>query len=79
MEHIRSTILTMIREIKQSPELQISGDTDLLAAAGFDSLEVIDFLARIEHRFGVPFGAGSDDFTAIRSLDSLTAWVHARA
>lgn len=78
MDPIRSTILTIIREIKHAPELAITGDADLLAVAGLDSMEVIQFIARIEQRYAVSFGASPDDFTAIRSLDGLAAWVHAR-
>ena len=78
MMHIRNTIVADIRDIKHIPDLTIADDADLLGAAGFDSLEVIEFIARLERRFGLAFGGGADDYAALRSLDSLTAWVHAR-
>ena len=78
MNEIEQSLVALLGEIGGSR--QPTGETgSLLRDYGLDSLQAVQLIAKLEHRYGVVFGAEPGDMEALGSLGRLAGWVARRA
>ena len=71
---IETELLAFLRRDIFSPETQINGGTDLVAA-GFDSMSLVKVLLHIETKFGKWIPEGEITNEALASVSALAATV----
>lgn len=74
----QTVILEFVRALKSSNK-SVDVDTDLIAAGALDSLAVMELVAFLTDRFKIKIAAAEVTPVNLRSVETLTAFVEARA
>lgn len=70
---MKEKITAILAEIKNDPSLveRITGSTSITNDIGLDSLQMINFILRIEDEFGIEIDFEAFDFSHLKSLDAF--------
>ncbi|ASA22417.1 acyl carrier protein [Paenibacillus donghaensis] len=74
---MKQKVIEIIAEIKEDPALlqTLDGTSDLTIDAALDSLQIINFILRIEDEFNVEVDFDTFDLEHLKSVDSFTGYV----
>lgn len=61
-----------LREVNEEIPRDLPDDKKLIAELGIDSLDVVEFVARLEYRFR--FVVPDDEWQQLATLDAITAY-----
>ncbi|SLK20871.1 MULTISPECIES: acyl carrier protein [unclassified Paenibacillus] len=70
-------IIEIIAEIKEDPSLlhTLKGSSDLSQDAGMDSLQIINFILRIEEEFDIEVDFDQFDLEHLQSIDRFSQFI----
>ncbi|WP_168122425.1 acyl carrier protein [Paenibacillus sp. HB172176] len=73
-------ITEIIAELKEDPSLanELTAASSITEDAGLDSLQLVNFILRIEDEFGVEFDFDEFDLEHLRSIEAFCAFVAER-
>jgi acyl carrier protein len=76
-ETVRRVVMHILADIKRDPSLpgRLAPTTDLLSEVGLDSLELTEFILRIEDELEIEMDLEQFDVQQLRSLDRLVRFV----
>ncbi|MNG11087.1 acyl carrier protein [compost metagenome] len=74
-------IAEIIAEMKEDPSLAetLSATSSITDEAGLDSLQLVNFILRIEDEFGVEFDFDEFDLEHLSSIEAFCAFIRERA
>lgn len=74
---MQQKVIEIIAEIKEEPGLihTLNGASDLTLDAALDSLQIINFILRIEDEFDVEVDFDTFDLEHLKSVDRFTDYV----
>lgn len=74
---MQQKVIEIIAEIKEEPGLlhTLNGASDLTLDAALDSLQIINFILRIEDEFDVEVDFDTFDLEHLKSVDRFSAYV----
>ncbi|MEK5027630.1 acyl carrier protein [Paenibacillus sp. FSL M7-1046] len=74
---MQQKVIEIIAEIKEDPALlqTLDGSSDLTIDAALDSLQIINFILRIEDEFNVEVDFDTFDLGHLKSVDRFTGYV----
>ncbi|MGN7764799.1 acyl carrier protein [Paenibacillus sp. 22594] len=74
---MQQKVIEIIAEIKEEPGLlqTLNGASDLTMDAALDSLQIINFILRIEDEFDVEVDFDTFDLEHLKSVDRFTDYV----
>ncbi|WP_238653961.1 acyl carrier protein [Paenibacillus piscarius] len=74
---MQQKVIEIIAEIKEEPSLvqTLNGGSDLMLDAGLDSLQIINFILRIEDEFDVEVDFETFDLEHLKSVDRFIDYV----
>ncbi|MHA6532119.1 acyl carrier protein [Paenibacillus sp. BAC0078] len=74
---MQQKIIKIIAEIKEEPRLlhTLNGASDLTMDAALDSLQIINFILRIEDEFDIEVDFDTFDLEHLKSVDRFTEYV----
>ncbi|MRN57278.1 acyl carrier protein [Paenibacillus monticola] len=77
MEKNTFGMIEIISEIKKDPALleTLNGQSDIIAESGMDSLEMINFILRIEDEFDVEIDFDEFDLSHLGTIDHFLDFV----
>lgn len=78
---LQTQIITIISEIKNEPDLAatLTGASDMLNDAGLDSLQLINFILRIEDEFEIEIDFDQFDMEHLQSIDIFCDFIQAKS
>lgn len=78
---LQTQIITIISEIKNEPDLAatLTGASDMLNDAGLDSLQLINFILRIEDEFEIEIDFDQFDMEHLQSIDIFCNFIQAKS
>ncbi|WP_046234308.1 acyl carrier protein [Paenibacillus algorifonticola] len=78
---MQTQIITIISEIKNEPDLTatLTGASDMLNDAGLDSLQLINFILRIEDEFEIEIDFDQFDMEHLQSIDIFCDFIQAKS
>ncbi|ANY71071.1 D-alanyl carrier protein [Paenibacillus sp. BIHB 4019] len=78
---MQTQIITIISEIKNEPDLAatLTGASDMLNDAGLDSLQLINFILRIEDEFEIEIDFDQFDMEHLQSIDIFCDFIQAKS
>lgn len=70
-------IAEIIAELKEEPSLaeELSASSSITEDAGLDSLQLVNFILRIEDEFGVEFDFDEFDLEHLSSIEAFCAFI----
>ncbi len=79
-EVMERKITEIIAELKEDPSLanELTAASSITEDAGLDSLQLVNFILRIEDEFGVEFDFDEFDLEHLRSIEAFCAFVAER-
>ncbi|KWX79312.1 D-alanyl carrier protein [Paenibacillus riograndensis] len=74
---MQQKVIEIIAEIKEDPGLlqTLNGASDLTLDAALDSLQIINFILRIEEEFDIEVDFDTFDLEHLKSVDRFAAYV----
>lgn len=74
---MQDQIIAIIAELKEDPSLlnSLSGDSDLMLDAAMDSLQIINFILRIEDEFDVEVDFDTFDLEHLKSVNRFAGYI----
>ncbi|MGD8401096.1 MAG: phosphopantetheine-binding protein [Bacillota bacterium] len=77
MEETIKKVLDILVEVKENPVLadQFTGDSRIIDDIGLDSLEMINFILRIEDEFGVEINFEEFDYASLDDVKTFAAFI----
>ncbi|MGG4146466.1 phosphopantetheine-binding protein [Paenibacillus algorifonticola] len=78
---MQTQIITIISEVKNEPELAatLTGASDMLSDVGLDSLQLINFILRIEDEFEIEIDFDQFDMEHLQSIDIFCDFIQAKS
>ncbi|WP_442955774.1 acyl carrier protein [Paenibacillus sp. y28] len=78
---IQQKVIDIISEIKNEPELAgtLNASSDLLNDGGLDSLQLINFILRVEDEFGIEIDFEQFDMEHLNSIDTFCTFIQAKS
>ncbi|WP_341282923.1 phosphopantetheine-binding protein [Paenibacillus sp. FSL H8-0537] len=78
---MQTQIITIISEIKNEPDLAatLTGASDMVNDAGLDSLQLINFILRIEDEFEIEIDFDQFDLKHLQSIDIFCNFIQAKS
>ncbi|WP_430162632.1 acyl carrier protein [Paenibacillus algorifonticola] len=78
---LQTQIITIISEVKNEPELAatLTGASDMLSDVGLDSLQLINFILRIEDEFEIEIDFDQFDMEHLQSIDIFCDFIQAKS
>lgn len=78
---LQTQIITIISEIKNEPDLAatLTGASDMVNDAGLDSLQLINFILRIEDEFEIEIDFDQFDLKHLQSIDIFCNFIQAKS
>lgn len=70
-------IAEIIAELKEEPSLaeELSATSSITEDAGLDSLQLVNFILRIEDEFGIEFDFDEFDLEHLRSIEAFCEFI----
>nr|WP_275983454.1 acyl carrier protein [Paenibacillus hamazuiensis] len=77
---IHEKVISIICEIKNEPDLagRLTASSDVLNDAGLDSLQLINFILRIEDEFGIEIDFDQFDMEHLQSIERFCEFIQAQ-
>jgi acyl carrier protein len=77
MEETTKKIISILGEVKENPVLaeQWTGDSKMIAEIGLDSLEMINFVLRIEDEFNIEINFDRFDYANLEDVKTFAAFI----
>lgn len=74
---VQQKLAEIIGNLKEDPSIssRINDSTDLINDIGLDSLQMINFLLKLEDEFNIEVDFDSLDFSQMRSFGKLTKFI----
>lgn len=74
---MKQRVKEILAEIKETPGLAqtLSDNADILQDARMDSLQLVDFVLKIEDEFGVEFDFDTFDMSILESIDAFCQFI----
>ncbi|MEI7024453.1 acyl carrier protein [Paenibacillus sp. y28] len=78
---MQQKVIDIISEIKNEPELAgtLNASSDLLNDGGLDSLQLINFILRVEDEFGIEIDFEQFDMEHLNSIDTFCTFIQAKS
>ncbi len=78
---LQAQIISIISEIKNEPDLadMLTGASDVLNDAGLDSLQLINFILRIEDEFEIEIDFDQFDMDHLQSIETFCQFIQAKS
>ncbi|MBB3114191.1 acyl carrier protein [Paenibacillus phyllosphaerae] len=70
-------IIALISQIKDDAELTatLNGDSNIMTDGGLDSLQLINFILKVEEQFGVEIDFEAFDFSYMESVHAFCRYI----
>ncbi|MGZ7443504.1 acyl carrier protein [Paenibacillus sp. TH7-28] len=74
---MQQKIIAIIAEVKEDPELirSLDGSSDLMLDAALDSLQIINFILRVEDEFNVEIDFDSFEQEHLKSVETFSNYI----
>lgn len=78
---LQAQVISIISEIKNEPDLTgtLTGASDVLNDAGLDSLQLINFILRVEDEFEIEIDFDQFDMEHLESIDTFCNFIQAKS
>lgn len=78
---LQEKIIGFISEIKEDPDLlqQLHGSSDVLTDGGLDSLQLINFILRVEDEFNIEIDFDEFDMVHLTSIDTFCHFIESQS
>ncbi|MCU6797825.1 MULTISPECIES: acyl carrier protein [Paenibacillus] len=78
---LQEKIIGIISEIKNEPELlqNLQGSSDVLNDGGLDSLQLINFILRVEDEFNIEIDFDEFDMVHLNSIDTFCYFIESQS
>lgn len=75
---IKEKIKEILAEVKETPQLldTLSDDSDIITEVALDSLEIINFILKIEEKFDLEFDFDHFDYFHLKSINTFSRFIH---
>lgn len=74
---MQESVIRILSEIKNDPGLleTLNGDSDIINGVGLDSLQMINFVLRVEDEFEIEIDFDEFDLCHLNSIDSFVSYI----
>ncbi|RRJ66992.1 acyl carrier protein [Paenibacillus oralis] len=74
---MQKKIIAIIAEVKEDPELicSLNGSSDLMLDAALDSLQIINFILRVEDEFNVEIDFDTFEQEHLKSVETFSNYI----
>ncbi|MCM3701474.1 acyl carrier protein [Paenibacillus macerans] len=74
---MQQKIIAIIAEVKEDPELirSLDGSSDLMLDAALDSLQIINFILRVEDEFNVEIDFDTFEQEHLKSVETFSNYI----
>jgi acyl carrier protein len=77
-QSIKEKIKEILAEVKETPQLTdtLSDDSDIITQVALDSLEIINFILKIEEKFDFEFNFDHFDYSHLKSIKIFSRFIY---